>query len=437
MVFRVLRKQSSAFPFGSRVYRSGVVGLLALVGMVILAPVFAEARHQTKYDYVPAMSECLAGAADTMVGPLPACSNPQPISNCGTDPATALKLGPRARARFMQFSTGRRKSISIGQQINVLAKFKAKDILRCDGSPSTGDLTLRVHYRLTLADDACTGSLCTVPDSSFDYTIPCSQGTCQLKERFVNNILVAQGKLPFPQRPWWGEVHSVDLLDLAGRPLLTHGIVAPGGSSTMAINAPRSKLFSANYVDAFAECISGTETFTSTDGFPACAGQPTSDCTSNPTEAIKFGLRPEPETAGGSRHGKLKLSARSRNGGSDVSVRGRMATVRDCLDAKYEGPLTLLLRLRLTCYGSACGPTGSTVVDTDIPLLVSKPSSFSFSLDAAVISAGLPTLGSLAPAILDIRSAQVLDVGGTVFATLSGMRVACTPASGNTVCFGL
>jgi hypothetical protein len=421
----------------------------------------AHAHHYNRGHFVTAYAPCLAQNANThTTDGIAACSPPVPLSDCATQPATALRLNAKGKTSILMHVSGRRRT-----RIEGIPTIETRVLLRgvedCAGSHFHGDLDVRTVLRVHSEDPSCTSGRCTWPDLVFTQTLSCGpSGSCKMRAD-ASVALAAQGLPALPiEFGYTAEVVRLDVLDRAGVPFLAQGVGA-GEDALPQIAAarrpwrwlafmralmatpeahaygangtgPADELF-ARYVRSFAPCAPNDTNTTTSDGRPACVSVPLSDCALDPANAVVPVVPPggnfEADTKG---RGKLDVAVRS----DEVLVAGYLRNLETCDAQGYTGPLGIEGTFRTTLRDAGC--TGGACTTVDGPLI---DASADITDGSATIAVGVPfaaLVGLSAPTTFSAEALVVhlLDRSGNPALTGPALLVRCNEVEGVPFCFG-
>lgn len=415
---------------------------LCLSPLVVPRPVHAD--HQNVGHLIAAMQPCLPESATTATSTgIPACPVPKPVSDCDVDPTGALSFS--GRVRYLISALGRRLTREKTASDIVMLTRGGAIVSQCDGTRYTGVLDAALTVRVTAADPACAGGACTLPDVVIPHTRACANGSCRGKTFALN----APPPPPIPLSvPWTGVVLGFSVVDSAGRPLASPGVVMGSPSAAPQIVANHagdlggasfptgSSKWVARFVRAYEPCLPGTEDTVTNDGVAACSNpRPLSDCATDPLHAVY----PQPSVggnlAGHAGKGKVELFATTKRG--EVEIRhARFIYLRDCTGIYYSGPLTLVAVVRATLADPACTGGFCTAVDTEVRVPVMAQNGYlEVKRVSLPIVSTLRTTGAAAILGAEIVRFDLRDASDNTAMTGPGYLVRCDRASGGS-CFG-
>ncbi len=402
---------------------------LALLGAAVLLPLPAAAHHYNRGHFVRAYAACESPNTVTTAG-IPACAPAALLSDCAADPAGALQLDEPATSSITMMLTGRRHTRAEDGQLVIESRFAAARVLRCDGSPYSGDVTVRVTVRMQRDDPACATGVCTLPDFNYHHTVPCVDGSCR--------SVIEDPALDLPELPndhgFAFHVVRVAMLDLSGNEFLADGMAFGEGLRELsplevsfgrrlsdwiasalspadavaygATGRGSPRRLTARQVRAFEACDPGSTDTTTSEGLPACSTVFLSNCDDNPLGAVVPRI---PETGNFTDAGKGKLDIAVLPDSEPLRLKSRGAAdgLDDCSGAPYEGNATVAMRVKATLLDAACpGGTCTTVPTT----MISGPvESIGGQIGKLSIAEGLAINLSTGPAVTAV-SAEILEV---------------------------
>lgn len=363
------------------------ISLLFLATLSV--PATSWAHHFNRGHFVRAYRPCTVATANTTTSNgVPACSPAVLLSDCATDPTTALQMGKPGKSSLTMMPTGRRHTRADHGHPTLESRFGLSRVLRCDGTPYSGALTVEVAVRVQRNDPVCNSGICTLPDATYTHQLTCSLGNCSssLADEAV-------GLAPLPvDHGYTVQVVRVSVLDLAARQFLNMGIASTDdtGSLLYASSTPRDpqwwkdsildlllpsdaeaygatgtgypKRYLARYVQAFEACDAGaTDTLTG-DGLAACTAVISSDCATNPQAITPITPMSGNFTDNGK--GKVDMGWRRKRDRSKLSVGGAVDGIADCTGAPYTGTVGVRTSVRATVLDPACAGGNCTTVTT-------------------------------------------------------------------------
>lgn len=452
--------------------RKGSLLALALAA-ACMRPQPAAAKHYNLGAFVPAYVPCTQATANTQTtNGVPACAPAVPLSNCDTDPDTALKLSPKLRSAFTYRNTGRRETVANGRVVDVLTRVVVEGVQTCDSRPFTGRLEVQATARMVDTSDACVTGECVRPDFSWKHGIDCVDGKCSLARSSANATFAEQGRPLLPShRPYAMRFSRFAILDRAGRVVATSGLqmgrpeterrtamidseswirrlldpfgifdatergrwLAPRSAYAYEQTAPgTAQRLLARYTQAYPEC-SVENTDAVMDGGPVCTGVPLSNCAIDPDNAV-VAVVPDHEHT---REGRGKFHLRLQ--GQSLRIAGQVVGLHDCGGRLLNGSLQLRGIAQVTLSDPACGAEPCTTVDVaffETPLRI---------VDGGVPESATLPLSSLGPfpgpatyATFDVSKLQLLDRAGNVALEGPSTFVRCNPHDPGTdpFCYG-
>jgi hypothetical protein len=417
-----------------RLYRAMAIALsFGLQVGALVSPPAARAEHHNWGKHVLAAAACPAASANTATSTgVAACSPPARRSDCGADPTNALAF--LGTSRFRTAPNGRTLTPS-QSTTDVNTSFRIRRIVDCQSSQFGAALEAPLRVRITTNDPTCAGGWCTLPDLDIPFAIGCRNGVCRGKH------FATEGPTPPPvplSLPWSGPLLSWNVRDPAGTPLTAIGLLLGFPQGNEAIPFPAEAVnWEGRFVQAFAPCAPGTEDTVTTAGAPACSQpRPLSDCSTDPTHAVKVSAGGGGNYFGSPGKGKVGLALDPLR--TEVFIRHvKFSGLLDCAENPYQGVLTLVALVRATLVDPACAGGLCTTVDTEVRLPLSVADGkvggrkLTFPL-ASTFRSGNTT----APLNAEIVSFDLRDASDNPVMTGPGYLVRCDRSGNPTSCFG-